>query len=272
MRVLITGAGGLVSSALVPFFEDVIALRHAALDITNEAMVRDVVSRAAPDVIINTAVIGVDQCERDPALAERVNVDGPSFLALAAQATGAEFVHFSSNYVFDGRPATREPYTIDDETKAINVYGETKAAGERAVLDICPRAYVVRTSWVFGRGKDSFLSTVATKLHRGESVKAISDTWASTTYVADLARAVVELIQSGSYGLHHIVNDGVCSYESFARRAAELAQIPAEIADRLIEVVTEADMKRDAPRPPWTPMRATVPMRHWEEALEDYVA
>ncbi len=271
MRVLITGGGGLVATALVPRFDHVYALKHAALDITNGRAVDDVVERLRPDLILNTAVAGVDECERDPALARRVNVDGPAFLAEAASRSGAAIVHFSSNYVFDGHPAKREPYTIDDEPRPINEYGRTKLAGERAVAEICPRSLIVRTSWVFGPGKDSFLSTVAGRLERGETVQAISDTWASTTYVTDLAGRVVDLVSAGAYGTHHVVNDGLCSYETFARRAAELVGVPAEIAERLIDVVSEMAMQRAAPRPPWTPMRTVPPMRPWQEALADYL-
>ncbi len=270
--MLITGGGGLVASALVPHFDHVYALKHAALDITSRSVVDEVVERLRPDLIINTAVIGVDECERDPALAARVNVDGPAYLARAAADSGAAIVHFSSNYVFDGHPAKREPYTIDDEPHPINVYGQTKLAGERVVAELCPRSFIVRTSWVFGPGKQSFLATVAARLKRGESVQAISDTWASTTYVADLAQRVVDIVDSGAHGTYHVVNDGICSYETFARRAAEVAEIPAEIADRLIEVVSESAKERAAPRPPWTPMRCVPPMRHWEEALAAYVS
>jgi dTDP-4-dehydrorhamnose reductase len=271
MRALITGGGGLVATALVKHFDDVFALKHAALDITNKALVDDVIDRIHPDVIINTAVIGVDACERDPALAKAINVDGPANLAEAATRIGASIVHFSSNYVFEGRPAKREPYTIDDDAHPINVYGRTKLAGEHAVAGACAKSFIVRTSWVYGPGKQSFLATVAQKLKRGETVQAISDTWASTTYVEDLATRVLEIVRSRAYGTHHVVNEGVCSYETFARRAAELAGVPDEIALRLIEVVSEADMKREAPRPPWTPMRSDSPLRKWEEALADYV-
>ena len=271
MRALITGAGGLVATALVQHFDDVLALKHAALDISNKAAVDDVIERIHPDVIINCAVIGVDDCERDPARAQRINVDGPGYLADAAEGIGAAIVHFSSNYVFDGKPVKRDPYTIQDEAHPINVYGRTKLLGEHAVTAASTRAFIVRTSWVYGPGKESFLATVTQKLNRGETVQAISDTWASTTYVEDLAARVLEIVRSRAYGTHHVVNDGVCSYETFARRAAELAGIPDEIASRLIEVVSEADMKREAPRPPWTPMRSDPPLRNWEDALADYV-
>ena len=268
MRVLITGAGGLVASALVPHFGDVFALKHAALDIADRAAVEAVVDRIRPDCIINCAVIGVDLCERDPALAKRVNVDGPANLA----ATGVPIVHFSSNYVFDGRPAKREPYTVEDEPNPINVYGRTKLEGERAVFSLNAKSVVIRTSWVFGPGKDSFLSTVAHRLRDGQPIRAIADTWASTTYVEDLALRVRDIIDHGTSGLYHVVNDGICSYETFAREAAAILAIPEVISDRLVEVVSESQMNREAPRPPWTPMRCDPPMRLWQGALREYVS
>jgi dTDP-4-dehydrorhamnose reductase len=279
VRVLITGAGGLVSSALAGKFSDIVALKHAALDVGDKVAVDSIIDRAEPDLIINCAVIGVDECERDPSAARRVNVDGPAHLADAAARCGAGIVHFSSNYVFDGRPPAREPYTIGDEPRPVNVYGKTKLEGERAVAERCPRAVIVRTSWVFGRGKDSFLSTAAARLKRGERVKAISDTWASTTYVADLAQRVVEILERGATGIYHIVNNGICSHETFAREAAAFAGVPTEVADRLIEVTSESEMNRAAPRPPFTPMRCLLserlgfaPMRSWQDALLAYVA
>lgn len=269
-RILITGAGGLVASALVSQFENVFALRHAALDITDADAVNSVFDRVDPGLIVNCAVVGVDACENDRALAERVNVDGPLNLARAAQRRDASIVHFSSNYVFDGHRAKDEPYTIDDEPRPVNVYGVTKLAGERAVLDACQRAFVIRTSWVYGPAKDSFLSTVAAKLRRGERVQAISDTWANTTYVNDLAERVRTIVDAGSYGVHQVVNDGVCSYEEFAREAAAIAGVPDVAAAHLIDVVTEAEMKRPAARPGCTPMLCMPPMRPWQEALREF--
>jgi dTDP-4-dehydrorhamnose reductase len=279
MRVLITGAGGLVASALVFHFEEVFALGHGELDIADAGAVDNVFERLRPDLVINCAVIGVDACERDRELAERVNVDGPANLATAAAKTGASILHCSSNYVFSGRRHPRQPYTIEDDPDPINVYGATKVAGERAVLERCDRAFIVRTSWVYGPGKSSFLGTVAADLRRGVRVQAIADTWASTTYVEDLARRVRQIVGRGTHGTYHVVNDGVCSYESFAREAGSLAGVPANVAEHLIEVVSEASMQRPAARPAWTAMRCLLserigfpPMRSWREALSAYVS
>jgi len=279
MRVLITGAGGLVASALVSRFENVFALRHAALDIGDPAAVQSVFERINPELVINCAVKGVDACERDPALAARVNVHGPANLATIAASRGAAILHFSSNYVFSGRREAREPYTIEDEPEPINVYGATKLAGERAVLEANERAFIIRTSWVYGPGKDSFLGSAAARLRRGERVQAICDTRANTTYVEDLADRVREIVDRGVRGTYHVVNEGICSYETFAREAARMAGVPESVAEQLIEVVTEASMQRPAPRPACTPMRCLLSerlhlpqMRPWQAALAGYVA
>jgi dTDP-4-dehydrorhamnose reductase len=326
MRILITGAHGLVGRALTEQFQShtVFALGHRELDITDASAVNRVIHELQPEVTFNCAVIGVDDCEENPRLAEAVNVAGPAHLADAVRERGAAIVHFSTNYVFDGergaarasdqpleapaaratagngcavpnsggraghrggtstRTGTAQPcptkpsdfYTSDDEPRPINVYGRTKLEGERAVVQRCERAFIVRTSWVFGEGKESFLSSVARRLASGERVKAICDIWASTTYVADLVRRVDEIVRTGPPATYHIVNDGVCSYAVFAREAARLTG--ADVS--LIDQVTEAQMLR-SPRPRCTPMRCLeserlglAPMRHWTAALADFIA
>jgi dTDP-4-dehydrorhamnose reductase len=178
--------------------------------------------------------------------------------------------------VFDGLRPSHEPYTTDDEPRPINVYGMTKLAGERAVMERNPAAQIIRTSWVFGPGKQSFLAKAPFALRRGERVTAITDTWASTTYVEDLALRVHEIVERGVAGTYHVVNEGICSYETFAREAAAIVGVP--IPEKLIELTTETSMNRAAARPQWTPMRCLLserlglaPMRHWREALAAYV-
>jgi dTDP-4-dehydrorhamnose reductase len=219
----------------------------------------------------------VDECERDPEAALAVNTEAPRTLAAAAALAGAEFLHFSTNYVFDGEG--REPYDERDTTRPVNIYGRTKEEGERAALEANPRSYIVRTSWVFGAGKESFLSTAHRELAAGRGIRAISDTWASVTYVEDLVSRVEEIMSKGRHGLYHVVNEGVCTYEDFAREAAHLAGLVEEETARLVETVTESQVRRSARRPRYTPLRCTAsaqlglpPLRHWREALAAYVS
>jgi dTDP-4-dehydrorhamnose reductase len=257
MRIMVTGASGLVGSAIVARLAAT-GFTHRDLDITDADAVQRTVGDF--DLVINCAVIGVDECERNPALARAVNVDGPANLARAAKS----ILHFSSNYVFDGRE--EKFYAIDDEARPVNQYGRTKLEGERAVLRLNRNAYVIRSSWIFGPGKESFISTVHRRLRAGERVRAVGDVWASTTYVVDLVEHVVQIIERREFGLHHVVNAGVCSNETFAREAARIAGADLQ----LVEAASTRDVHA-APRPRYTPLLASPPLRDWREALAAYM-
>jgi dTDP-4-dehydrorhamnose reductase len=281
VKILITGASGLIGSHAAQRLgreHEVVALKHADLDITDRESVSRCVSDAKPVLIINGAVIQVDESEQNPAKAHAVNVEGPRNLAEAASKMGAEFIHFSTQYAFDGESIGRAPYTVKDEPQPINVYGKTKVTSEQAVIDACPRSYIVRTSWVYGSGKDSFLCTAHKDLRAGKRVRAIVDIWSSTTYVEDLIERILQILQRRRYDIYHVVNEGVCSYHEFALEAGRLVGLSRERVESLIEVLKEAEMKRVAARPRYTPMRCLVseelglaPMRDWRSALAAYV-
>ncbi len=278
MNIIITGAGGFVGQELARFFaadHRVTALTHAALDITNRETVMDFIHQARPDVVINCAVLGVDVCEADPALAEAVNVRGPRLLAEAVAEIDAEIMHLSTNYVFDGERELGAFYTAADEALPINKYGETKLAGERAVIAAAPKSYVVRTSWVFGTGKENFFSNAARSLAAGKPVRAVNDLWASVTYVSDLAARVSELLSLQRYGTFQVVNDGVCSHYEFAQELARSLNLDGDV---LIEGLSDAAAKRLARRPRNTPMRCLMseaiglaPMRSWRAVLPQFL-
>jgi dTDP-4-dehydrorhamnose reductase len=281
MKILITGGAGLIGSNFTRSLareHEVLALKHADLDITDAAAVRNCVGDAKPALIVNCAVIQVDEAEKDPAKAQAVNADGPRYLAEAARKAGAKIIHFSTQYAFAGEPIGRPPYTIEDEPRPVNHYGRTKVAGEIAVRAACPRSYIVRTSWVYGSGKDSFLCVVHDDLRAGKKVRAIDDIWSSTTYVNDLIDRVMTIQAMGEYGTYHVVNEGVCSYYEYALEAGCFLGLARAQIEPLIEITHERDMKRVASRPRYTPMRCLQsealglpPMRHWHEALAAYL-
>src|SRR5215204_3236329 len=145
MKILITGAAGLIGSHVARRLardDEVLALTHSDLDITDRAAVRRYVAGAQPELIINCAVLQVDDSEKDPARARAVNVDGPGFLAEAARDASAEIIHFSTQYAFEGEPLGRLPYTINDEPRPVNNYGRTKVAGEAAVRQACLHSFI----------------------------------------------------------------------------------------------------------------------------------
>jgi dTDP-4-dehydrorhamnose reductase len=281
MKILITGAAGLVGSHVARRLareHEVKAFKHGELDITDRAAVRRCLLHEKPALIFNCAVLQVDDSEQQPAQAQAVNAAGPGFLAETASEVGAEIVHFSTQYAFDGEPVGRLPYTIHNEPRPVNHYGRTKVADEAAVLAACSRSYVVRTSWVYGSGKNSFLCTVHSDLKAGKRVRAIDDIWSSTTYVDDLIERVMTIRATGRYGIYHVVNGGICSYYGFALEAGRSLGLTRGQIDPLIEIIHERDMKRLAARPRYTPLRCLLserlglpPMRDWRAALAEYV-
>jgi dTDP-4-dehydrorhamnose reductase len=281
MRILIAGAGGLIGAALARHFREKAVtfplLRHQ-LDVSDVQQVRATVSQIAPDLVINATAIGVDECEGDPQRARVMNVEGPAGLAREASRIGAAFIHFSSNYVFRGERTDGGFYLPGDEAVPVNVYGRTKLEGERLVLSLAPRAWIIRTSWVFGSGKESFLATLPQKLRKGERVTAITDLFASVTFVEDLVRQLDELIAFEKFGVYHINNSGVCSYAEFADATSRLLGLTEAQRIERIDYETADRASRAAPRPRWTPMACDrseriglPPMRPWREALAEYV-
>lgn len=275
--VLITGSGGLLGrnmrDLLTASSWRVVALTHQELDITRERDVMSTVERERPDYVINcVATADVDRCEREPDWAYAVNAEGPRLLARACREAGAELVHVSTDYVFDGSKAGF--YTQQDEPNPISVYGESKLAGEQAVRQELERSYVVRTSWLFGHGGKNFGSRVIDYARGGGRLMGVTDQTSIPTYAPDLARRIVEIIGLGANELYQVTSTGVTSWYDFALAALVLAGL----GETHIEPVTRASLSQQAPRPMNSAMRCLAseklglePLRHWREALEDFV-
>jgi len=275
---LITGAGGLLGSSMTARLTDsgwrVFALPRAELDITNEEDVRRAVDRVSPAVVINCAATGdVDRCEIDADWAYAINEKGPSFLARACREFGADIVHVSTDYVFDG--SKQDFYTQEDEPRPLSVYGQAKLAGEFSVREEAERFFIVRTSWLFGAGGKNFGSRVIEYARKGAKLKGVIDQTSIPTYAPDLARRIEEIIALGAHGLYQVTSTGPTTWIEFARLALDLAGL-GEVE---IEPVTRAELNQRAPRPHNSAMRCLVseklalePLRHWREALVEFVS
>lgn len=278
MKVLITGAAGLVGAALKAHClargDEVLAFDREGLDITDERAVRETFKSLRPDAAVNCAAwTDVDGCELDPQRAFLVNSQGVEALATAARLASASFVTVSTDYVFDGR-REHHFYTQRDDPHPLSAYGAAKLEGERRAQAASARTSVVRTGWVFGRGGRNFLATVVERARRGETLRAISDSYGTPTYAPDLAARLRELAELDLPGIYHVVNAGEgASYESFAREAATAAGL----RDAQIESVPTDSLHRPAPRPRNSRLRCLIseaiglrPLREWREALAEY--
>ena len=278
MRVIITGAAGLVGAALTEHCrargDEVFAFDREGLDITDERAAREAFGRLRPDAAVNCAAwTDVDGCELDPQRAFLDNSQGVEALATAARLAGASFVTLSTDYVFDGR---REGhfYTQRDDPHPLSAYGAAKLEGERRAQAAAARTSVVRTGWVFGPGGQNFLATLVERMRRGETLRVIHDSYGTPTYAPDLAARLRELAELDLPGVYHVVNAGEgASYESFARAAAAAAGLQ----DAQIEAVTADSLRRPAPRPRNSRLRCLLsealglrPLRDWREALAEH--
>jgi dTDP-4-dehydrorhamnose reductase len=259
IKTLILGAGGMLGTDLQTVFPQAISFTHAELDITDKNAVFSVIDRYKPDVVINAAAYTkVDDCEENMERAFSVNGNAPRYIAEACRSTESSLVHFSTDYVFDGK---KKEYMESDKTNPINVYGASKLGGEQAIAKAMDRYYIIRTSWLFGLHGANFVDTMLRLGAVNKVVRVVNDQFGKPTYTMDLAQKTQEILNH-DYGIYHITNEGVCSWYEFAS-----AIIPNAVP------CTSEEFIRRAKRPKYSVLvnTKTRPMRHWKEALSEYL-
>jgi dTDP-4-dehydrorhamnose reductase len=279
LKILITGAGGLVGRALTEHCrkqgDEVFEYDHQSLDIVDSRAVEAAVLARRPDAVINCAAwTNVDGCEDDPEKAANVNAHGPENLARASRSVDAVLITISTDYVFDG--LKDDFYTQRDHPRPISVYGRVKLEGERLAQAENARTIVVRTGYIFGLGGTNFLSTVLTRARGGQTLRVIRDCWGTPTYGRDLAARLRELAIVDLPGIYHVVNSGEgASFEVFTHEALRIANHPMN----MIESVSMDSLPRPAPRPRNSRLKCLLssaiglpPLRPWQEGLADFVA
>lgn len=277
MRALIFGAGGQVGRALAataPEDAQVTALDRSACNVLNRDEVGARIAEACPDVVFNAAAYtAVDKAETDVEAATVLNAAAPGMIAAAASAAGAQCVHLSSDFVFDG--AASSPRRPGDQTSPLSVYGRTKLEGETAVLEAAPNSLIVRTAWVYAAKGQNFVNTMIRLMRERERVNVVADQIGSPTYADSLARALWALAANGASGIHHYTDAGVASWYDFAVAIAEEA-LAGDLIDRIVEVVpmTTADYPTPARRPAYSVLDKSAtwaalgkPAAHWRANL-----
>jgi dTDP-4-dehydrorhamnose reductase len=276
--ILIAGAAGQLGAAFVHACagRDVIAHSRATLDITNPDAVRRAVVEAAPAVVINCAAFNdVDGAEDTPAEAFEVNAMAVRSLARAAEAAGATFVHFSSDFVFDGE--AREPYREDAPASPRSTYAMSKLVGEWFALDY-PHAYVMRVESLFGTlsgwpGRRGTLESIVVAMEQGREVKAFTDRVVSPSYVPDVAAATLHLLEKAAApGLYHCVNSGHATWYDVALETARAIGVAAVLAP-----TTTTELRLRAPRPLFCALdngkvaEAGFVMPAWQDAVARWI-
>jgi len=242
MKLFITGVSGMLGNRLArlaaanhqvwgsysSFPLSMTKVKSFAMKLEDEAQVRELALGLRPEVIVHTAALtDVDQCERDPDRAYRINVQGTETLAMVAERLGAKLVYISTDYVFDGK---RGDYVETDSPCPVNVYGRTKLGGEEMVRSRLPGSLVIRTS-IFGfniQPKTGMVESVMNSLEKGKSLTRFSDQFSTPIYTGDLSRLVLGLLEHGSTGLFHVGGGEKVSRYSFALKIAKLFSLPQE--------------------------------------------
>lgn len=249
MRVLIFGGAGQLGRCLqdrAPVHWHIHAPASAQVDITQAAQVADVVASFTPDVLINASSYNaVDAAESDTDRAYAVNAQGPEHMARAARGCGARFFHVSTDYVFDG--THQSPYTEDDTPAPLSVYGQSKRAGELAVLAANPDAIVVRTAWLFSEYGKNFVKTILALAAQDKLLTVVNDQVGSPTYAGDLADVLIGLAGRDAIpgGIYHFAGREVVSWFEFAD--AILAGVPHRL-----QPITTDDYPVRARRPQYS--------------------
>ncbi|OZC01954.1 dTDP-4-dehydrorhamnose reductase [Rubricoccus marinus] len=260
MRILVTGANGQVGHAVAALARqkqmDVRAFARADLDITDAQAVDRAVadaSGAGPLALVNAAAYtAVDRAENDREAAFAVNRDGPAHLAEACARHGAALVHLSTDYVFDG--AKGAPYTEDDAPAPLNVYGESKWAGEEAVRQRLERHAIVRTAWVFSARGHNFIRTMWRLAHEREELRVVADQTGHPTWAGHLAEAVVVLARGlasgGEAGTFHVAGTPSTSWYGLAEAVVAQARASGESAVASVQPIPSSEYPTPAARPP----------------------
>jgi dTDP-4-dehydrorhamnose reductase len=275
-RVLVTGGQGQLGTQLAHQLAhnqyDVCSVDVDTMDITDPSQVRQTFDQMQPDLVIHCAALtNVDYCAEHPDEALSINGFGTQTIAQACQTNNAALLYISTNEVFDG--TRTRPYLEYDPPRPANAYAYSKWVGEQVVRDLVPQHYIVRTSWLFAHGGHNFVHSILGAARSGKHLRVVTNEVGCPTYALDLVAAIGQLIQTGCYGIYHLVNTGNASRYEFARYLLDHTGHAATP----IEPITLAEYPR-ASRPPeygvlrnFAAARLGITLRSWQDAVAAFV-
>lgn len=281
MKVLVTGSKGQLGYDVI---KELCSRRHEALgfdlpelDITDEAAVQAVFDRVKPDAVIHCAAwTAVDAAEESGNIAKvfAVNEGGTRNLAAACKRTGAKLLYLSTDYVFDGQGGA--PWGADETRFApLNEYGKSKLAGENAVRELLQTYFIVRIAWVFGKNGNNFVKTMLRLSETHDTLRVVCDQVGTPTYTPDLARLLVDMIETDKYGVYHATNEG--GYISWYDFASAIMQEAGKLTKIIPVTTAEYDLSKAA-RPFNSRLDKSKlkengfePLPDWRDALKRYL-
>lgn len=273
MKIFLTGANGQLGKACQQVFQDdeLFLADRENCDITDPVMVHQAIKMFEPNVVLHTAAYtNVTGAETDQAVCYAVNVVGTFQIARAAAELEARLIYISTDFVFDGQQA--KPYSESALPHPLNVYGRSKLAGEYITRDLASDALVVRTSGVFGDGKN-FMQTMLRLAETKDELSVVADQWTRPTFALDLATTLKQLLERQVHGVVHVTNAGESTWAEVAREVFQIAG-----KETIVHDIATADYADTTPRPLKACLSTAkleqelgISMRDWREALRVYL-
>ena len=275
-NILVTGSTGQLGSDVVKELlkrgYSTLSPNRSELNLCSEDNIRNYILNSNCEAIVHCAAYTqVDKAEDEKDLCIKINATATKHIAKCAKILDIPMIYISTDYVFDG---TKDgEYTENDETNPINIYGESKLAGEKYVQEILDKYYIVRTSWVFNINGKNFIETMLRLSKANNQLSIVNDQIGSPTYTRDLSRLLVDMLETSKYGLYHATNEGYCSWYEFANTIFKLANINIDI-----KAINSNEYASRAKRPMNSKLSKDKlieygfkPLPHWEDALKDYL-
>ena len=275
-NILVTGSTGQLGSDVVKELlkrgYSTLSPNRSEFNLCSEDSIRNYILNSNCEAIVHCAAYTqVDKAEDEKDLCIKINATATKHIAKCAKILDIPMIYISTDYVFDG---TKDgEYTENDETNPINIYGESKLAGEKYVQEILDKYYIVRTSWVFNINGKNFIETMLRLSKFNNQLSIVNDQIGSPTYTKDLSRLLVDMLETSKYGLYHATNEGYCSWYEFANTIFKLANINIDI-----KAINSNEYASRAKRPLNSKLSKDKlieygfkPLPHWEDALKDYL-
>lgn len=275
-NILVTGSTGQLGSDVVKELlkrgYSTLSPNRSEFNLCSEDSIRNYILNSNCEAIVHCAAYTqVDKAEDEKDLCIKINTTATKHIVKCAKILDIPMIYISTDYVFDGTKDGK--YTENDETNPINIYGESKLAGEKYVQEILDKYYIVRTSWVFNINGKNFIETMLRLSKANNQLSIVNDQIGSPTYTKDLSRLLVDMLETSKYGLYHATNEGYCSWYEFANTIFKLANINIDI-----KAINSNEYASRAKRPMNSKLSKDKlieygfkPLPHWEDALKDYL-
>ena len=275
-NILVTGSTGQLGSDVVKELlkrgYSTLSPNRSEFNLCSEDSIRNYILNSNCEAIVHCAAYTqVDKAEDEKDLCIKINATATKHIVKCAKILDIPMIYISTDYVFDGTKDGK--YTENDETNPINIYGESKLAGEKYVQEILDKYYIVRTSWVFNINGKNFIETMLRLSKANNQLSIVNDQIGSPTYTKDLSRLLVDMLETSKYGLYHATNEGYCSWYEFADTIFKLANINIDI-----KAINSNEYPSRAKRPLNSKLSKDKlieygfkPLPHWEDALKDYL-